>query len=81
MSWATTGGQHVLAFLHIDSDGLGTEDGPHCGAKYWGVLSPDQSLPLSSIYFFLDRHFRLNEVVNDSKYSFEAVVLRPGDRL
>ncbi|PPQ76292.1 LOW QUALITY PROTEIN: hypothetical protein CVT26_009706 [Gymnopilus dilepis] len=80
MSWGTAGTQHTLTFLHIDSDGVGTEDGPQCGAKLWGVISPRRSLPLSSIYFFLHQGFCVNEVLNESDYDFEAVVLRPGDR-
>ncbi|PPR03258.1 hypothetical protein CVT26_008086 [Gymnopilus dilepis] len=81
MRWGLVGHRNTFTFLHIDCDGLCTDNGPCCGSKLWGFLSPRDELPLSSTKFFLDQGFHLNDVTPESKYDFEAIVLRPGDRI
>jgi hypothetical protein len=81
MRWALVGLQNSLTFLHIDCEGLSTDVTVADGGKVWGFLRERHDNPLSSINFFLEDSFRLNEVLPESKYDFEVVVLRPGDRL
>src|ERR1700678_2188387 len=81
MRWALVGLQNALTFLHVDCEGLGTDITVADGGKAWGFVHERPGNPLSSINFFLKDSFRLNEVVPLSKYDFEVVALRPGDRL
>lgn len=81
MRWALVGLQNVLTFLHIDCEGLSTDVTVDDGGKVWGFLRERHNNPLSSIKFFLNDSFCLNEVLPSSEYDFEVVALRPGDRL
>jgi hypothetical protein len=81
MRWALVGLQNALTFLHIDCEGLGTDVTVVDGGKAWGFLRERHNNPLSSINFFLNDSFCLNEVFSSSDYDFEVVALRPGDRL
>ena len=81
MRWALLGHEHAITFLHIDCEGLGTDLLVADGGKVWGFLRERLGNPLSSINFFLKDTFRLDEVMDLSDYDFEAVALRPRDRL
>lgn len=79
--WGTAGTAGTMTFTHIDCDGLNSNDGPLCGMKVWGLGDTISQKSLSSIYFFLDESFHLNDVLPNSPLKFEAIVLRPGDML
>lgn len=79
--WGVGGLKNTITFLHIDPDGLNTEDTIGTGGKAWGLLRERSGLKMSSIDFFLDNGFCLNEVTQDSNYDFEIIALRPGDRM
>ena len=81
MRWALLGHEHAITFLHIDCEGLSTDLLVADGGKVWGFLRERLGNPLSSINFFLKDTFRLDEVLDSSDYDFEAVALRPRDRL
>ena len=81
MRWALVGHQNSMTFLHIDCEGLSTAVTVADGGKAWGFLRERPGNPMSSINFFLNNHFRLDEVLQSSEYDFELVALRPGDRL
>ncbi|KAF8873848.1 hypothetical protein CPB84DRAFT_1690553 [Gymnopilus junonius] len=83
MRWGAAGTRNTLTFVHIDCDGLNTNDGPICGSKLWAVMERLLgSKPLSSIHFFLDEEaFVLDDVPAKVKYRFEGIVLRSSDIL
>jgi hypothetical protein len=81
MRWALLGHENAITFLHIDCEGGCTEVLVADGGKLWGFLHPRRGNPLSSVDFFLKDSFRLDEVLRSSEYDFEAVALRPGDKL
>ena len=81
MRWALVGHQNSMTFLHIDCDSLSTSVTVIDGGKAWGFLRKRPGNPLSSIDFFLQKSFRLDEVLQSSEYDLEVVALRPGDRL
>ena len=81
MRWALVGHKNSMTFLHIDCEGLSTAVTVADGGKAWGFLRERPGNPMSSINFFLNDHFRLDEVLQSSEYDFELVALRPGDRL
>lgn len=81
MRWALAGLQNALSFLHIDADGVCSDITVTDGGKAWGFLHERPANPLSSIDFFLDESFHINQVLPSSHYDFEVVALRPGDRL
>lgn len=81
MRWALVGLQNALTFMHIDCEGVNTFITVADGTKLWGFLHKRHGNPLSSINFFLNDNFRLNEVLPSSEYDLEVVALRPGDRL
>lgn len=79
--WGTMGTPDTITFLHLDCDGLNSNDGPYYGKKLWGLAEPLSGKPMSSIYYFIDESFALNEVKKDAPYKFEAIVLGPGDMM
>jgi hypothetical protein len=81
MWWALLGHENAITFLHINCEGGCTEVLVADGGKLWGFLHLHHSNPLSSINFFLNNSFCLDKVLRSSKYDFEAVALRPGDKL
>lgn len=81
MRWGLAGTANTITFLHIDSDGYSTFVRAITGKKVWGILREDPKLPLSSIDFFLDENFLLDEILDNSTFGLEAIVLRPGDIL
>lgn len=81
MHWGLAGTADTVTFLHIDSDGLGTDIQVMCGMKVWGLLRAREDAPLRSMSFFTSTDFSLDTVSADAHYDFEAIVLKPGDRL
>ena len=81
MRWGLAGTANTVTFLHIDSDGFSTFVQVICGKKIWGIYCEAPDLPLFSINTFLDKKFRLDDIVEGAPYGFEALVLRPGDLL
>lgn len=81
MRWALVGLKNSISFVHVDCEGLGTDIWVADGGKVWGFLRQRSGNPLSSINFFLDNRFRLNEVLRSSAYDFEAIAMRRHDRL
>ena len=81
MRWGLAGTANAVTFLHIDSDGYSTFVRVICGKKVWGIYRRQpRQLPLSSINLFLDKKFRLDEML-DQSFGLEAIVLQPGDML
>ena len=75
------GTANAVTFLHIDSDGYSMFVQVICGKKVWGIYRRQpRQLPLSSINLFLDKKFRLDEML-DQSFGLEAIVLQPGDML
>lgn len=81
MFWGLSGHKNAFTFVHVDAEGCSTKNLVGCGGKAWGVIEDSGSLKLSSIDFFLDVGFRLNQVLQTSKYDMELIVLKPGDML
>ena len=81
MRWGLAGTAHALTFLHIDSDGFSTFLRVVSGKKVWGILREAPKFQLSSINVFLDEHFMLDKIVDESLFGLETIVLRPGDIL
>jgi hypothetical protein len=81
MRWGLAGTANSISFLHIDSDGFSTFVQVITGKKVWGILREDPNIPLSSINLFLDKNFLLDEILDESRFGLEAIVLRPGDIL
>lgn len=81
MRWALVGLKNTMTYVHVDCDGLGTDNHILCGGKVWGFLYDYPECPVPSVNFFLNNDFRLDEVTPDASYKFEAVYLKPGDRL
>jgi hypothetical protein len=81
MCWGLAGTANSISFLHIDSDGFSTFVRVITGKKVWGILREDPNIPLSSINLFLDKNFLLDEILDESRFGLEAIVLRPGDIL
>ena len=79
--WGLAATANSVSWLHIDSDGFATYVQVMCGKKVWGVYCPSPDLPLDSINVFLDPAFHLDDILEESKYGLEAVVLRQGDLL
>jgi hypothetical protein len=75
MRWALLGHENAITFLHIDCEGGCTEVLVADGGKLWGFLHPHRGNPLSSVNFFLNNSFCLDEVLCSSEYNFEAVAL------
>ncbi|KJA15033.1 hypothetical protein HYPSUDRAFT_149642 [Hypholoma sublateritium FD-334 SS-4] len=63
--WGLAGLKNSMTFLHIDPDGFHTEN----------------TIGTSSTNFYLDDGFCLNEVIDRTRYDFEIIALRPGDRI
>lgn len=81
MAWGLCGHKHCFTFVHVDAEGCSTRTRVECGEKAWGVIEDSGALKLSSIDFFLDAGFRLNEVLKTSKYDMELIILKPGDTM
>lgn len=81
MRWALVSLKNSITFVHVDCEGLGTDVWVADGGKVWAFLRERPGNHLSSIDFFLDNGFRLNEVLHSSAYDFEAIAMRPNDRL
>ena len=79
--WGLAGLRNTMTFLHIDPDGFHTENMVGVGAKAWGVLRERPGFEKSSINFYVDDGFCLNEIGDCARYDFEIVALRPGDRM
>lgn len=79
--WGLAGLKHSMTFLHIDPDGFHTENTVIVGGKAWGLLRERPGMKKSSIDFYLDEGFCLNEIVEATHYDFEIIALRPGDRM
>ena len=67
--------------MHLDAEGLATKNKIEVGAKAWGVAYDPFALKLSSIDFFTHPGFRLDEVLKDSMYEMELIILEDGDML
>ena len=79
--WGLAGLKHLMTFLHIDPDGFHTENTVIVGGKAWGLLRERPGMKKSSMNFYLDEGFCLNEIVEATHYDFEIIALRPGDRM
>ncbi len=79
--WGLAGLKNAMTFLHIDPDGLHTENMVGVGGKAWGILRERPGLKTSSTNFYMDEGFSLNEILDCAQYDFEIIALRPGDRL
>lgn len=77
--WGVAGLKNSITFLHVDPEGLGTRDAIGVGGKAWGVVQEHPGFKKSSINFYLDDGFCLNEVTEESNYDFEIIALHPGD--
>jgi hypothetical protein len=81
MRWGLAGTANALTFKHIDSDGLATYVRVITGKKAWGTLQESREHQLSSVDFFLDEKFLLDEIDERSTFGLEVIALRPGDTL
>jgi hypothetical protein len=82
MCWGLAGTADTMTFMHIDSDGYATFVQVITGKKGWGILPEAPNQPrLSSVDFFLDETFLLDELSPASTFGLEAIVLRPSDTL
>lgn len=76
---ATTGAFHAF---HIDSNGLATFIVPQAGQKWWVVARPIDGLNFDAfedIELLIDPPFDVNSP--SSKFSLEAILLKPGMKL
>lgn len=82
MRWGLAGTANAVTFFHIDSDGYSTFLRVIYGKKVWGIYRHQPPhLSLSSTNLFLDKNFRLDEILDQSTFGLEAIVLQPGDML
>jgi hypothetical protein len=81
MRWGLAGTANAVTFFHIDSDGYATYLRVICGKKVWGIYRQPDNIPLASVNSFLDKDFRLDEVLEQSTFGLEVIVLRPGDMM
>ena len=81
MRWGLAGTTDAVTFLHIDSDGFSTFVRVITGKKVWTILRDVPKNPVSSIDFFIDETFSLDDIVNESTFALETIVLRPGDTM
>jgi hypothetical protein len=81
MRWGLAGSANSLTFMHIDSDGYNTFVKVLCGKKLWAFYREGPSQRLSTIDVFTNPEFCLDEVLPESDYGIEAIVLNPGDLL
>lgn len=81
MRWALAGLKNSMTYLHVDCDGLGTDIHVLCGGKIWGFVKDFKTNPIEHLDFYTHDNFFLDEIQKNSQYRFEAIVLRPGDRL
>ena len=79
--WGLAGLKNAMTFVHIDPEGFHTENTIGVGGKAWGILRERPDFKASSTNFYLDDGFRLNEVKDCTKYDYEIIALRPGDRM
>ena len=79
--WGLAGLKHSMTFLHIDPDRFHTENTVGVGGKAWGLLRERPGIKKSSIDFYLNEAFCLNDVVETTDYDFEVIALRLGDRM
>lgn len=80
VQWGLAGHKYSMTFNHIEPDGFLTKITVGLGGKAWGILRERPGVKKSSIRFYLDKHFSLNEVDNP-KYDFEIMALKTGDCL
>ena len=81
MRWGLAGSANTFTFMHIDSDGYNTFVKVLCGKKLWAFYRDGPSSSLSTIDVFTNPDFSLDEVLPQSDYGIEAIVLNPGDLL
>lgn len=81
VQWGLAGLKYSMTYVHEECDGFLTKVTVGTGGKAWGILRERSNLKKSSINFFLDKGFCLDDVVNNSDYDFEMVALRTGDCL
>ena len=81
MRWGLAGSANALTFMHIDSDGYNSFVKVLCGKKLWAFYRDEPPNRLSSIDVFTNPNFSLDEVLPQSSYGIEAIILNPGDLL
>lgn len=81
MRWGLAGSANTFTFMHIDSDGYNSFVKVLCGKKLWGFYREGPTHRLSTTDVFINPEFRLDEVLPQSDYGIEAIVLNPGDLL
>ncbi|KAF8969129.1 hypothetical protein BDZ97DRAFT_1654186 [Flammula alnicola] len=81
MCWGLAGSANTFTFMHVDSDGYNTFLKVLCGKKLWAFYRDGPTYPLSSIDVFTNPDFSLDDVLPQSDYGIEAVVLKAGDFL
>ena len=81
MRWglaATKGARH---WIHVDSDGLGTNVDLLCGGRFWLLFTPNETFDLTNFgdidHFFFD----FDVTRPPDHWTVEAVYLQPGTRL
>jgi hypothetical protein len=81
MRWGLAGSANTFTFMHIDSDGYNTFVKVLCGKKLWAFYREGPSSSISKIDVFTNPDFCLDDVLPQSEYGIEAIVLNPGDLL
>ncbi|KAF8158593.1 hypothetical protein B0H34DRAFT_656250, partial [Crassisporium funariophilum] len=80
MCWGLAGSVNTFTFMHVDSNGYNTFL-KLCGKKLWAFYCDGPMYPLSSIDVFTNPDFSLDDVLPQSDYGIEAVVLKAGNFL
>ena len=52
-----------------------------CGKKVWDIYREAPDVPISSIDVFMDKMFVLDDLLDESTFGLEAIVLRPDDMM
>ena len=79
MRWGLAGSANTFTFMHIDSDRYNTFMKVFCGKKLWAFYHNEHPHHLSNINVFTNPEFCLDEVLPQSDYGIEAIVLNPGN--
>ncbi|KAF9521643.1 hypothetical protein CPB83DRAFT_778366 [Crepidotus variabilis] len=81
MHWGLAGTADTVTFMHVDSDGLSTGIQVMCGSKIWGFYRERPGNVMTSTTPLIHEGFNLDEVVEESDFDLEAIVLKPGTLL
>ena len=79
MRWGLAGSANTFTFMHIDSDRYNTFMKVLCGKKLWAFYHNERPHHLSNINVFTNPEFCLDEVLPQSDYGIEAIVLNPSN--